>query len=245
MKKLLLILFFFSFLKVDAQPTEKLEYQLRYGFIKGGKALLQASDTVFAKKRAIHYHLEGKTVGLTDKLFRVHDIYESIVDPETYLPYMAIRNIKEQKYHYYNKTYFYNDNDSIFSQRTGGMKVPHNMVDILTVFFYMRQNNLLNKLDIGEEFTIPVYHGHEYFIMTAKYLGTETIKSDIGEKVCHVISPQVSKGKLLKRSDGLKFYITKDKNHIPLLLEFDMHIGALKCELVSYEKMGIQQMTHN
>lgn len=226
-----------------AQPKEKLKYQLRYSFIKGGTATLLTTDTIYNGLNAVHYYLEGNTTGLADKLFSVHDIYESIVDPETYLPYMAIRNVREKKYQYYNEAYFFNDNDSLYSQRSGGMKVPHNLVDILTSFFYLRHNNFLDKLDVGEEFTIPVFHSDEYFIMTASFQGTEKIKSEMGEKECYVICPTVSKGKLLKRSDGLKFYITKDEDRIPLLLEFDMNIGALKCELISYEKDGTELLS--
>lgn len=227
------------------QVVEKLKYDLRYSVFKGGEAKLTASKTTYEGKPAIHYHLEGNTTGVTDRLFSVHDVYESWVNPETILPYKFIRNVKERKYRYYNETRFFHENDSIYSERTGGKKVPANLTDILTAFFYLRQNNYLDKLDHGEEFTIPVYHVDEHFMMTVKYLGTETIKSKIGTKECHVISPRVDKGKLLKRSDGLKFYITKDEDRIPLLLEFDMVIGALKCELDSYRKQGVDQLKKN
>ncbi|WP_423130124.1 DUF3108 domain-containing protein [Gaoshiqia sp. Z1-71] len=240
MKNVLLIFFLFSLTGVVAQPVERLKYELRYGFIKGGTAVLKASNTVYENKPSIHYHLEGKTVGLADKLFSVHDIYESTVNPETFLPYKAIRNIKERKYRYYNEAFFFHDNDSIFSQRSGGRKVPPNLVDMLSAFFYLRHNHYLDKLDKGEEFKIPVFHADKEFVMVAKYLGTEKISTKIGEIECHIVSPYVDKGKLLKRSDGLKFYITKDANRIPLLLEFDMNIGALKCELKSYKQYSEQ-----
>ncbi len=242
MKNLLAILFICSSFSLSAQPFERMEYVLHYGFIKGGKAVLTATDTTYSEKKAIHFKLEGNTTGLADNLFGVHDIYESVVDPQTYLPYKAIRNIKEQKHRYYNEAFFYNNKDSVFSQRSGGKKVPHNIVDMLSAFFYLRHNNFLDKLDEGEEFTIPIFHADEYFIMTARFLGTKRIKSDMGEKTCYVLTPVVSKGKLLKRSDGLKFYITKDKNRIPLLLEFDMFIGSLKCDLVSYRMNGVEQI---
>ena len=242
MKKIWLFLLIFSAWGVSAQPIEKLEYSLRYSFFRGGKAVLQATDTLYNGKEAIHYHLQGETVGLADKLFSVNDIYESIVNPQTFLPYMAIRNVKERKYRYYNEVNFFNDNDSIFSQRSGGRKVPHNLVDFLTAFFYLRHNHYLDRLDYGEEFTIPVFHADKHFMMTAIYLGTEKIDSKMGKKECHVLAPRVDKGKLLKRSDGLKFYITKDTDRIPLLLEFDMKIGALKCELENYQKNGIEQV---
>lgn len=242
MKKIFILLLAFAAWGASAQPIEKLEYNLRYSFIRGGKAVLQANETMYENQKAIHYHLEGNTVGLADKLFSVHDIYESFIDPDTFLPYKAIRNVKERRYRYYNEVFFFNDNDSIFSQRSGGRKVPHNLVDFLGAFFYLRHNHYLDRLDFGEEFTIPVFHADKHFMMTAKYLGTEKIKSEMGEKECHVLAPRVDKGKLLKRSDGLKFYITKDADRIPLLLEFDMNVGSLKCELYSYEKRGVQQI---
>ncbi|MEN6456509.1 MAG: DUF3108 domain-containing protein [Prolixibacteraceae bacterium] len=242
MKNLLFTFFMLIFFSAAAQPVEKLKYDLRYSVFKGGEAKLTATNTTYEGMPAIHYHLEGNTTGVTDRLFSVHDIYESWVNPETTLPYKFIRNVKERNYRYYNETRFFQENDSLSSTRSGGKKVPHNMADILTAFFYLRQHNYLDKLDKGEEFTIPVYHADEYFMMTVKYLGTEKIKSKMGTKECHVISPRVDKGKLLKRSDGLKFYITKDEDRIPLLLEFDMVIGSLKCELDSYKKQGVDQL---
>lgn len=242
MKRNIFIVLVFACSLGWAQPTEELKYNLRYSIFRGGKATLQSKDTSYFDKQAIHFHLEGNTVGLADKLFGVHDIYESIVAPDSYLPYTAIRNVKEGSYRYYNQAYFFNDQDSLYSTRSGGKKVPHNLVDFLTVFFYLRHNDYLNRLDVGEEFTIPVFHADDYFMMNVKYMGTETIQSELGKTECHVVSPRVAKGKLLKRSDGLKFYITKDQSRIPVYLEFDMRIGALKCELYSYKKDGVEQI---
>jgi len=235
-KKYLLIMLIFFSLPAMSQPSEKLSYVLHYGIMKGGEAFLTVNDTTFKNKAALHFYMRGYTTGITNSLFGVDDIYESFSDPKTILPYMTIRNIREQKHRYYNETFFFNDKDSLFSKRSGGSTAPHNTVDILTAFFYLRHNNFLDKLNHGELFTLPVFHADECFLMSVKYLGTEKIKTKFGKKECYVISPFVSKGKLFKRSDGLKFYITKDKNRIPVLLEFDMFIGSLKAEIVSYEK---------
>ena len=244
MKKVIVILLVVISFASRAQQIEEMEYNIRFGFIRGGQATLVATNTFYQKKPAIHYYMKAKTVGLTDKLFSVYDIYESYVNPDNYLPYMAIRNVKEQNYKSYNETYFFQDNDSIYSEKTGGRKVEDGLVDILSVFFYMRQNNLLDKLDHGEEFEVPVYHDGKNFMMTVKYLGTDKVNTDIGEINCHVVSPSVKKGKVLKRSDGLKFYISKDSNKVPLLLEFDMRVGSLKCELKSYKRQGMELILH-
>lgn len=240
----LIFLFIIASLSLQAQPIEKFEYYLKYSFIKGGEAFILVSDTTYNGNPALHYYLRGQTVGIADALYNVDDIYETILDPKTVRPYLHIRNIKERKYRYYNETQFF-DNDSIFSQRSGGKIVPHNMLDILSMYAYLRQNDLLDSLKVGDTFTLPVYHANKYFMLETKFLGIEKIKTKIGEKECYVISPWIDEGKLLKRSDGLKFYITKDENKIPVVLELDLNVGSVRAELVSYFKVNQKPQLNN
>ena len=221
----------------QSQPTEKLKYNLRYSFIRGGEAVILISDTIYNGEKAQYYYLRGQTVGITEALYNVDDIYETILDPKTVQPYKHIRNVKERKYRYYNETFFFPENDSIYSEKSGGMKVPSNILDILSVFAYLRQSELLESLKVGDTFTLPVYHAKKYFMLESKFLGFEKIKTKFGEKECYVISPWIDEGKLLKRSDGLKFYISKDEDKLPLILELDLNVGSVRAELVSYKKM--------
>ncbi len=240
MKRSIILFLILTALGAAAQPIEKFGYNLKYGFIKGGEAVLSVKDTTYEGNPALHYYLQGNTVGLADALYSVNDVYESYVDPVTILPYMTIRNVKERKYRFYNETYFYNEQDSIYSQKSGGHKVPDNLLDILSIFFYLRQNDLLESMTKGDEVSVPVYHNDEYFNLILLFRGTGKIKSKFGEKECYIVSPIIDKGDLLKRNDGLKFYITKDKDKIPLVLELDLNVGALRAELDKYEKNGIK-----
>jgi len=230
-------------LSLAAEPIEEMEYILRFGFIKGGKATLIAEKDKLNKKQTIHYRMRGRTTGLVDKIYEVNDIYESWVDPETYLPVKSVRNVKEQKYRFYDEVTYDHVNDSLFSQKAGRLKVPENVNDLVSVFFFIRQNKYFEDLLAGKEFQIPVYHGDELFMMSLKYLGIETIDTKIGRKECYVVSPKVPKGKLLKGSDDLKIYITKDANRLPIYAEFDLMLGSLKCELNAYKINGVNQMT--
>lgn len=229
-------------LKINAQPIEEMEYILRFGFIKGGKAILTAQNEKLNKKPSIHYRMRGRTTGLVDKIFEVNDVYESWVDPKSYLPVKSVRNVKEQKYRFYDEVIYDQVNDSIFSLKAGRKKVPHNLNDLVSVFFFIRQNKYFEDMLAGEKVEIPVFHGDDLFLMHLEYLGTETINTKIGKKICYVVSPKVPKGKLLKGSDGLRIYITKDENRLPIYAEFDMLIGSLKCELDEYKINGVNQM---
>lgn len=230
-------------LKISAQPIEEMEYDFRFGFIKGGKATLTAHNEKLNKKPAIHYRMRGRTTGLVNKIYEVNDIYESWVDPETSLPLKSIRNVKERKYRFYDEVIYDQVNDSLFSLKAGPMKVPNNLNDMISVFFYIRQNKYFENLLAGKKVEIPIFHGDDLFMMHLVYLGTKTIETKLGDKVCYVVSPQVPKGKLLKTSEALRIYITKDENHLPIYAEFDMMMGALKCELDSYKINGVNQMS--
>lgn len=237
----LFLIFNFS---LKAEPIEEMEYILRFGFIKGGKATLIAVKEKLNKQPTIHYRMRGRTTGIVDKIYEVNDVYESWVDPESFLPVKSIRNVKEQKYRFYDEITYDQVNDSLFSQKKGALKVPDNINDLVSVFFYIRQNKYFEDLLAGKHIQIPVFHGDDLFLMQLKYIGIRTIETKIGKKECYVVSPQVPKGKLLKGSEDLRIFITKDQNRLPIYAEFDLMLGSLKCELETYKINGVNQLVN-
>jgi len=237
------LLYLATFISFSAfAKKEKISFNLKFGLVKGGEAVITISDTVYNGIPAVRYHVIGRTTGLTDKLFGVNDVYETIIDAETRLPLKSIRNIKEQKYRWYNETYYYHDIDSINSQKSGWSAVPNNLVDIISVFFYFVHTNNMEKMEIGKRVNIPTFHADKISDVSISYLGRETIKTDLGHVDSYVLTPRVDKGKLLKRSDGLKLYVSRE-NKVPVLIDFDMRIGALRAVLQSYKIDGEEQVT--
>jgi hypothetical protein len=221
---------------------EVIVFDLKYGFAKGGEVVLIISDTTFNGLPAIHYNLIGSTTGITKKVYDINDVYETTVDAKTWLPLKSIRNIKEGKYRSYNETLYYHDVDSIYSLKSGGRKVPKNLVDIISVFFYFINYHLFENIVSGTVVTLPTYHADKISNVTIKYLGERKAETDLGKINTYILSPIVEKGKLLNRSDGIKFYVSKKKK-IPVLLEFEMKLGSLKALLKSYKIDGVEQFT--
>jgi hypothetical protein len=234
---LAIMLLFAAGLQVTAKNQSVIKFNLKYGFIKGGEANMIITDTIFQGKKAIHYYVEGRTTGVTDKIFKVHDIYESIVDAKTHLPLLAIRNIKERNYLYYNEIYFFQNNDSIYSQRTGGIKVPTKLNDLISVFFYFVNQNYLANIEQGKLVVLPVINGHDLGEIKIKHTGAQTVDTYLGKFDCHKITPEMEKGKVLKRSDGLSIYFSK-KDKIPVLIDIDLRVGTLRAVLDSYKING-------
>jgi hypothetical protein len=219
--------------ELNAKNKAELTYNLKYGIIKGGEAKMIITDTIFNGNKAIHYYMEGRTTGITDKLFRVHNIYESIVDARTSLPYKAIRNVREGNYKYFNEVFFFHSNDSIYSQRTGGKKVPNKLTDILSVFFYFVKQDFINSVTKGKHLELPVINGHDISTIKIKHDGIQTINTNLGKVSAYILLPEIDKGKVLKSSDGLLFYIS-EKDKVPVLFDLDLRLGSLRAELTSY-----------
>jgi len=219
---------------------QRVIFNLKFGIVKGGEAEMIVRDTTFNGQPAIYYYVIGKTTGLANALYGVYDIYETIVDAETHLPLKFVRNIQEGNYRRYNETYFYHDVDSINSQLSGWRKVPHNLVDIISVFFYFVYMNPFEHLQPGDAVTYPTFHEDKIENIMVKFLRSETIQTDIGKVNCYVLNPTVNKGKVLKRSEGIHFYISTEKK-LPVLITFDMRVGSLKAVIKSYTIDGVEQ----
>jgi hypothetical protein len=238
----LLISFFVVVLTLfTSQASSKnravLNYNLKYGFIKGGEATMIITDTLFNGKKAIYYRLDGRTTGVTDRLFRVHNIYESIVDAQTFLPLKAVRNAREGNWTYYNEVFFFHQNDSIFSEKSGGIEVPRHLTDILSVFFYFVHQDYITKTPKGQYVELPVINGHDISTIKIKHDGIQSINTDLGKVSSYILLPEVDKGKVLKSSDGLLFYIT-EKDKVPVLFDLDLRLGSLRAVLTSYHRNG-------
>jgi hypothetical protein len=225
----------------SARNRERLFFDLKLGFIKGGEAVMIIKDTTYNGNEAVYYHLRGRTTGITDRIFNVDDEYESIIDATTYLPYKSIRNARERKYRYYNEVLYYQDKDSVYSEKTGWIKVPHNLTDFLTVFFYYIKHQMNENSDPNRELTLPTLHGHDIQQIKIKNSGKEMVETKIGMVECYVVSPLVEKGKVLKRADGIKLYISVD-DKFPVQLDFETKAGTLRALLQSYKINGKEQI---
>ncbi len=235
MKRLIsiLVIVLLSSTFLMAQKTEIL-FNLKFGMIKGGEAKLTITDTIYNGIPAKSYYFKGETTGLTDKIFAVKDIYHTIIDAETYLPLKSVRDAKEKTYKSYNEVTYFHENDSIYSLKSGGRKVPKNLVDILSVFFYAINKDCIHKLGQGTRIVYSSLNGDDIGPIAIRYMGDEKIKTKLGKFDTYVLLPTVEKGKVLMSSDGLTMNVHK-KYLVPVKMEFELLLGSLKAEIVDYK----------
>jgi len=222
------------------KPGEKVHYAIHYGVITGGVATIEIkTDTLFGKT-VWHSRMEARTTGFTDAIFRVLDIYESFIDPETQLPAKAIRNVREGRYRKYNEVLFdhvtRSDSTILTSDLTGIHITEKGIHDILSCFYWFRNNILPGKtLEKDEMITIPTWFTDEMYPIRLRYMGTDEIKTKHGRIHCYKFNPVTETGRLFSTEEGVSFWFSADKNFLPVKIRFDIFVGSFEVEMTEYE----------
>ena len=217
---------------------ERLVYIAHFGWLNAGAATFTLNDSLFEGKKLFHAKAYAYTIGLADKLFEVRDVYESFFFPENNRTYMAIRNISEGNYRYYNEVRYDYNAKKVYSKKSGEHDVPENIIDMLGAFYYFRQSMVEKIKKVGDELILDTFFADEIFPLKMKYVGDEVIKTKLGKFDSMKFSPVVEPGRIFDSEDDVTIWISKDENYIPLQIRIDLIIGSIKCDLVEYS--GLQ-----
>lgn len=240
------IIFFWPFSLLSQQRSafklgERLKYSIHYGVIRGGEAVLEVREGKYDNKKVNHLYLQGKTVGLANKLYNVNDIYQSFTNFETDLPYMSIRDINENRYKKYTVQTFdhwtRSDSTIVNSTDTGEVLAPPKANDILSAFYYLRNHLLWKPISVGDTLVVETYFSDEIYSLKVRFIGYETIKTKLGRINCMKFLPVVITGRVFKNEDDMIVWFTNDSNFLPIRVKFNLFVGSVYCDLIEYKNL--------
>ena len=241
---LLGICLFSSFMTQDSQKKlpneayavgEELNFLMYYGIINIGRASMTVREFPSRDNRTIyHAKAEARTVGITRVFTSLHHIYESYYNEETGKPIKAIRNVTESNYSAYNETIFDHATNRVKSDKKGIIEVPDEIFDIISSVYYMRRVGFSN-LKENDTLSITTFFLDKIFDYRIVYKGRERISTRLGTFNALKFQPVVETGRSFQSEDGMRFWLSADKGHVPLRAEFDLRIGAIKCDLIEHK----------
>jgi len=223
---------------------EKLTYSVQYGVITGGMASLEIKSEMLNEEEVWHSIFIARTTGLADAIFKVLDIYESFINPDTELPVKSIRNIREGRYRKYNEVLFDHktrtDSAILTSDLTGIHITKPGIHDILSCFYYLRNHSFpdISNLKKGEMITIITWFTDELYPIRLRYIGTDEIRTKLGKIDCYKFNPVTEVGRLFKTEEDVSFWFSADNNFLPVKIRFNIFVGAFNVEIVSYEGLA-------
>jgi hypothetical protein len=247
MRKLLALVMFFAFGDAFSQDAFKVgeyfKFRIHYGIVNAGYATLEVKDAVYNNKKAYHVIGKGYTTGMTKFFFKVEDVYETYFDKETGKPYQFVRKINEGGYTKNQEGFFDQAKNTVLvkdyknkTQKT--ISVTENVQDILSTFYYLRNNPQIGKLKVGEAITIDMFFDDEVTKFKLKFLGKEDLKTEFGTVSTLMFRPLVQAGRVFKEEESLTVWISDDANRIPLRIKASLAVGSLKADLEEYKGLA-------
>lgn len=248
MKKVLLILSLvfvyqtgFSQQESAFGDGEWFKFRMSYSnWLKAGNATLLVKDEVLHEKPVYHVVGKGWTTGMIKWFFKVTDRYESYFDKTTHLPYKFVRNIDEgghtkdleidfdqtnHKAHVHDKKH----------KRKMVIDTKPNIQDMVSTFYYLRNNLDTENLKVGDEVQIDMFFDEENYGFKLQYLGEEVIETDFGDVEALKFRPYVMAGRVFKEEESLTLWVSKDKNKLPLRIKADLAVGSLRADLEAFK----------
>jgi len=210
------------------QNGEQLEYKIHYGPIDAGKASLK----VVKEEGNYWFIAEGKSTGFFNLFFKVRDSYESIIDANSLCPIHFNRSVREGSYKKKENVFFNQLSHQAESTRDT-ISLPENHQDILSVFYYLRSQNL-DKFQPGDTIAIQVYLDDEFMSSNLSYVGRDTLKTKFGRISSTLWAPQLELGRVFDEKYGMKIWVSDDENKIPLRVETKILVGSIKMDLTAY-----------
>jgi hypothetical protein len=222
---------------------EKLTFKVAFnsaltGSITGGKATLEVKDENKIINSRSTYHIvgEGKTTGFIELFYKIHDHFESYFDQDAMISWQFTRRTRENDYKKDDLVVF-RQNDKLAVSLTKIMKVPENVQDILSAFYFARTLDVTN-LKPGEIIQIPFFLDDSVYHSKVIFKGREKVKTKLGKFNCIAFRPMVATGYAFDDPYPITIWITDDANRLPILIESEQAVGRGRVELISYSGLA-------
>lgn len=227
----------------NIQSGEVLTYRIHYGILTAGSATLSTAEKMYNDVPHFYVKGVGRSSGAVRAFFKVDDVYESYIDPNTGLPSYYVRNVSEGSYKQHLHSIFNHNNQTLVLIDKKNTKNPPKTIktvaglqDMLSVFYHLRsfENGQLKKGDI---LNLNVWIDDEMFPFRLRVVGTENVKTKFGMVNCLKIIPSVMSGRVFKDKEGVTLWVTNDANHIPIAIKAELAVGSLRADLSSYKNV--------
>lgn len=218
---------------------EVLTYRLHYGIMDAGVAVLEVKPQILEVSGRKVYHIVGNgySKGTFDWFYKVRDRYETFIDKDAMVPWLFVRRVDEGGVKF-SQDYTFNH----YAKKVdvgGGEKydVPTGIQDMLSAFYAARNVDFTNAKE-GDIFSINSFIDKELWPLKIKFVGRETIDTEIGKYRCLRFRPIVQKGRVFKSEEDLNIWITDDKNHVPLRAQAKILIGSVKMDITAASNLA-------
>jgi len=220
------------------QPGETLTYDVSWSkMLLAGTVVMEIRDETLPDGRpGLKFLVTGRSAGLVEKLYPVHDTAWSIFDPQIMesLSYDLNQNYGNKKkrldvvFDHSRKKATYTLNDDAPMK----LDLPEQVQDGLSFLYYLRT---LDEFTIGKVIAINVLGSDKIWAVEVHTLGRETVRTPAGEfSTIKVMTHPLYKGVFMNRGEVF-IWLTDDSRRVPVLMKSTITVGSFVFNLTGIQ----------
>lgn len=226
---------------------EKLNFEINYGFITAGNAVMEIAPSYQTMNGREVYDISVRINSSSsfEWVYKVEDLYKCYLDRQGLFPWRFEQHIHEGN--------FKKDFEAIFDHENGKVKaytgekdpkkfegeydIPMYVHDILSAFYFARTMDY-NNMSAGQTVQLQNFYDDKVHPLNIKYHGKEEIDVPAGEFRCIKVEPMVVEGGLFKSEGSIIVWLTDDDRKMPVLVKTKVLVGSMDVELTSYSGLA-------
>lgn len=224
-------------------PGEHLTYDLKFNWkfiwVNAGKAQMDLKQTTFQGKSCYKTELLAISNKQVDFFFKMRDTLTCITTDRLEPVYFR-KGAEEGRHYTVDEAYFsYEDGKCIVDQKrmrrdrsvvTAKDTLNECVFDMLSILLQARSFDPTSYKK-GDKILFPMATGRRIEEQTLIYRGKEIFKAEDGVKYRCLVFSLVEYDKKKKEKEVITFYVTDDKNHLPVRLDLYLNFGSAKAFL--------------
>jgi len=211
---------------------EYLKFDINYGFVTAGEAVLAVSDTIFNGRSCHNIDFRLISKPFFDVFYRVRDHYRTLIDARGMFPWRFEQHIREGGFSR-DFTAEFDHINQVATTSEGQYPIPVYVQDIMSAFYYTRTIDF-SAFRPGDKLYQKNFYKDSTYELEVKYKGKQTIEVEAGKFNCIVVEPIAKEGGLFKSEGKIHVWLTDDERRMPVLVMAKIIIGSVEAELVSY-----------
>jgi hypothetical protein len=209
---------------------EKLNFEVKYGFISAGSASMEVIKLVEYQGRPC-YQLAtvARSNSFFSSFYRVEDRVESSMVASGLYSWRFEKHLREGSYNS-DRQYDLDQENHRVVYKNDTIEVAPFVQDALSTLYYVRTQ----PLEVGKSFFLDNFIDGKKYHLEVKVLKRETVTVQAGTFDCIVVEPITQSVGLFKHEGQLKVWLTDDRLRMPVLMKSKVIIGSIGVELIDY-----------
>lgn len=209
---------------------ERLHFDIGYGFINAGTAVMEVVDLVeYDNRPAYRVVSSAQSNKFFSSFYAVRDSVESIIDAIGLFSWYFDKKLREGKYRSHRRYGFDQINHQVVYEDDTIQVAPY-VQDALSMLYYVRTQ----PLKVGESVFVDNFTDGRHYPVEIRVHRRERIKVKAGAFDCLVVEPFLRVAGIFKHEGKLTVWLTDDRLRLPVMMKSKVVVGSITAELTDF-----------